>query len=172
MNPFVEIIKKEFWGRVLLSVVIVGSFFAVLIGIEHAMLGDHALDKDWKEILMLLLGALIGGFTKVIDFWFKDHQHDQQLLEKISEQLNKKKDLYFTIEGHVCCTSLGRDAVDRGTGKRNLSLARARYIYSYFIKKGIDKKRMKYSGLKHLFPLGGDTKFDKRVEIEITNIKN
>ena len=85
MKAFVNIIKKEFWGRVLLSVVIVGSFFAVLIGIEHAMLGDHALDKDWKEILMLLLGALIGGFTKVIDFWFKDHQHDQQLLEKISE---------------------------------------------------------------------------------------
>lgn len=84
MKAFVNIIKKEFWGRVLLSVVIVGSFFAVLIGIEHAMLGDHALDKDWKEILMLLLGALIGGFTKVIDFWFKDHQHDQQLLEKIS----------------------------------------------------------------------------------------
>ena len=85
MKAFVNIIKKEFWGRVLLSVVIVGSFFAVLIGIEHAMLGDHALDKDWKEILMLLLGALIGGFTKVIDFWFKDHQHDQQILKKISE---------------------------------------------------------------------------------------
>jgi hypothetical protein len=47
------------------------------------MISDHALDKDWKEILMLLLGALIGGFTKVIDFWFKDHQHDQQILDKI-----------------------------------------------------------------------------------------
>jgi hypothetical protein len=83
MKAFVNIIKKEFWGRVLLSVVIVGSFFLVLIGIEHAMLGDHALDKDWKEILMLLLGALIGGFTKVIDFWFKDHTNDKQLLDKI-----------------------------------------------------------------------------------------
>ena len=85
MKAFVNIIKKEFWGRVLLSTVIVGSFFLVLIGIEHAMISDHALDKDWKEILMLLLGALIGGFTKVIDFWFKDHQHDQQILDKISE---------------------------------------------------------------------------------------
>ena len=37
---------------------------------------------------------------------------------------------------------------------------------------GVDKKRMKYIGLKHLYPLGGDTKFDRRVEIEITNIKN
>ena len=47
------------------------------------MLGDHQLDKDWKEVLMLLLGALIGGFSKVIDFWFKDHTNDKQLLEKI-----------------------------------------------------------------------------------------
>jgi len=27
-------------------------------------------------------------------------------------------------------------------------------------------------GLKHKFPLGGDSKYDRRVEIEITNIKN
>ena len=83
MNPFVNIIKKEFWGRVLISAIIVLSFLAVLIGIEHAMLGDHQLDKDWKEVLMLLLGALIGGFSKVIDFWFKDHTNDKQLLDKI-----------------------------------------------------------------------------------------
>lgn len=83
MNPFVSIIKKEFWGRVLISAIIVLSFLAVLIGIEHAMLGDHVLDKDWKEVLMLLLGALIGGFSKVIDFWFKDHTGDKQLLDKI-----------------------------------------------------------------------------------------
>lgn len=83
MNPFVNIIKKEFWGRVLISAIIVLSFLAVLIGIEHAMLGNHQLDKDWKEVLMLLLGALIGGFSKVIDFWFKDHTNDKQLLDKI-----------------------------------------------------------------------------------------
>ena len=94
------------------------------------------------------------------------------VLENIVKKLLERDNLSFVIEGHVCCTSYGRDAVDRGTGKRNLSLSRARYIYSYFLKKGVDKKRMKYTGLKHLYPLGGDTKFDRRVEIEITNIKN
>ena len=72
----------------------------------------------------------------------------------------------------MCCTSFERDAVDRGTGKRNLSFSRARFIYNYLLKRGIDKKRMKYIGLKHKFPLGGDSKFDRRVEIEITSIKN
>ena len=56
-------------------------------------------------------------------------------------------------------------------GKRNLSFARARYIYEYLMKNGVAKKRMKYIGLKHKYPLGGDPKFDRRVEIEITNIK-
>ena len=71
----------------------------------------------------------------------------------------------------MCCTANGRDAIDRGTGRRNLSLARARYIYEYLMKSGVARKRMKYVGLKHKYPLGGDPKFDRRVEIEITYIK-
>lgn len=92
------------------------------------------------------------------------------VLEKTARILKEKNKLYFTIQGHVCCTANGRDAIDRGTGRRNLSLARARYIYEYLMKNGVARKRMKYVGLKHKYPLGGDTKFDRRVEIEITNI--
>jgi len=93
------------------------------------------------------------------------------ILEKIARTLRDKNNIYFTIKGHVCCTAYGRDAVDRGTGKRNLSFARARHIYEYLMKNGVAKKRMKYVGLKHKYPLGGDPKFDRRVEIEITYIK-
>ena len=92
-------------------------------------------------------------------------------LEKISRILREKNNVYFTIQGHVCCTANGRDAIDRGTGRRNLSLARARYIYEYLMKSGVARKRMKYVGLKHKYPLGGDPKFDRRVEIKITYIK-
>ena len=92
------------------------------------------------------------------------------VLEKIARILREKNNVYFTIQGHVCCTANGRDAIDRGTGRRNLSLARARYIYEYLMKNGVARKRMKYVGLKHKYPLGGDPKFDRRVEIEITNI--
>lgn len=102
MNPFVEIIKKEFWGRTLLSIVIVGSFLAVLICIEHAMLGDHELDTNWKEILMLLLGALIGGFSKVIDFWFKDHTNDKQLLDKIQTTQSPKILPAQNVDTNLC----------------------------------------------------------------------
>lgn len=93
------------------------------------------------------------------------------VLEKTARILRDKNNIYFTIKGHVCCTAYGRDAVDRGTGKRNLSFSRARYVYEYLMKNGVAKKRMKYVGLKHKYPLGGDPKFDRRVEIEITYIK-
>jgi len=92
------------------------------------------------------------------------------VLEKMVQALRERDDIYFTIQGHVCCTRNARDAVDKGTGKRNLSLARARYIYDYMVDKGIKKSRMRYVGLKNKYPLGKETKYDRRVEIKITSI--
>lgn len=82
---------------------------------------------------------------------------------------NKIKDLPFSfiIQGHVCCTSGQKDAIDRATKKRNLSLVRAMFVYDYFIGKGIDPKRMSYEGMGHRFPLGGRPEKDRRVEILI-----
>ena len=94
------------------------------------------------------------------------------MLKRIADTLVKRKELYFTIQGHVCCTQYSRDAVDRKTKKRNLSVARAKYIYDYLAKKGVDKKRMKYVGMRRKFPLGGDPKYDRRVEILITYVSN
>ena len=92
------------------------------------------------------------------------------VLEKIAEDLRERDDIYFTIQGHVCCTKNARDAVDRKTGKRNLSLARAKYIYDYLVQQGIKRTRMRYVGLKNKQPLGKAKKYDKRVEIKITSI--
>jgi outer membrane protein OmpA-like peptidoglycan-associated protein len=94
----------------------------------------------------------------------------KKTLETIAKILIERKDIYFTIQGHVCCTQNARDAIDRKTKLRNLSEARAQYIYDYFVKKGVDKKRMKHIGLRRKFPLGGDPKFDRRVEILITYV--
>ena len=94
----------------------------------------------------------------------------KKTLEDIAKVLMERKDIYFTIQGHVCCTQNTRDAIDRKTKLRNLSEARAEYIYNYFAKKGVDKKRMRHIGLRRKFPLGGDPKFDRRVEIIITYV--
>jgi len=94
----------------------------------------------------------------------------QETLQKIAETLLERKDIYFTIQGHVCCTQNSRDALDRQTNKRNLSVVRAKFIYDYLVKKGVNKQRMKYVGMRRKFPLGGDPKFDRRVEILVTYV--
>jgi outer membrane protein OmpA-like peptidoglycan-associated protein len=94
----------------------------------------------------------------------------KKTLEAIAKALVERKDIYFTIQGHVCCTQFSRDAVDRKTKLRNLSEARAKFVYDYFAKKGVDKKRMRYMGMRRKFPLGGDPEFDRRVEIVINYV--
>ncbi|WP_452221639.1 OmpA family protein [Lacinutrix salivirga] len=96
----------------------------------------------------------------------------KKTLEKIAKILVEHDNIYFTIQGHVCCTQNSRDAVDKKTRKRNLSVARAKFIYDYLAKKGVNKRRMKYVGMRRKFPLGGDPQFDRRVEILVTYVGN
>ena len=56
--------------RVILSIVIVVSFLLTIHGITVAMSNNMELHADWKELLLLLLGAMIGNFGKVVDYWF------------------------------------------------------------------------------------------------------
>ena len=98
--------------------------------------------------------------------------NSKKILQAIAKSLVERDDIYFTIQGHVCCTQFTRDAINRKTKKRNLSEARAKYVYNYFAKKGVSKKRMRYMGMRRKFPLGGDPKFDRRVEILITYVGN
>jgi outer membrane protein OmpA-like peptidoglycan-associated protein len=95
-----------------------------------------------------------------------------ETLTEIADILVQREDIYFTIEGHVCCTHDTYDAVDRKTNKRNLSVSRAKFIYNYLLRKGVKKNRMKFIGMKRKDPLGGNPKYDRRVEILITHVAN
>jgi hypothetical protein len=75
-----DIIKRMIIGRLILSFVIVFTFFGVIIEIGYAMHATVEISNDWKEILLLLLGALIGAFGRVIDYWFNDSGKDKQLI--------------------------------------------------------------------------------------------
>lgn len=142
--------------------------------------GEHE-DADDYEIPTtqnILKGELkVGDKVRLKNIYFKTGYstiipESIPTLKEIADILVQRKDIYFEIQGHVCCTHDTYDAVDRATNKRNLSISRAKFIYNYLLRKGVDKHRMKYVGLKRKFPLGGDPKFDRRVEIEITHITN
>ena len=139
---------------------------------------EPSVEKEKKATAEVIKGDVkVGDKIRFENILFKTGYstvtlESKKILENIAKSLVERENIYFTLQGHVCCTQYSRDAVDRKTKKRNLSEARAKYVYDYFAKKGIDKKRMRYMGMRRKFPLGGDPKYDRRVEILITHIIN
>lgn len=92
-------------------------------------------------------------------------------LTKVYKALLKHKNIHFEIQGHVCCTPKNqKEAIDRGTRKRELSTNRALNVYKFFLAKKIDKNRITYKGYGNSKPLGKENQYDRRVEIVITKI--
>lgn len=90
-------------------------------------------------------------------------------LEKIAKELLKYKNLQFEIQGHVCCTPPNqKEAIDRGTKKRQLSANRAKTVYDYLVLRKVDKTRMSYKGYGNSQSLGREPQYDRRVELVIT----
>ena len=170
-------------GEVLLRVVSSDNI-NIIRGLNRKVEINVVYKKDLKEPIkkekkppFLKEGLKVGDKITLDNILFKTGysyvvKESLPVLEKIAEALRERDDIHFTIQGHVCCTRNERDAVDKGTGKRNLSLARAKYIYDYMINKGIKRTRMRYVGLKNKYPLGKETKYDRRVEIKITSLSN
>ncbi|MFA9191910.1 OmpA family protein [Flavobacterium sp. FZUC8N2.13] len=93
----------------------------------------------------------------------------QKELDKIAAILQKNKAIEFEIRGHVCCTpNHYKDAIDRATKERKLSLNRAKSVFRYLISKNVNSLRMIYKGLGNQFPLGKGDEYDRRVEFLIT----
>lgn len=85
--------------------------------------------------------------------------------------LGKHKSLRFEIKGHVCCTSSNySDGIDQEGQERNLSINRARNVFTYLRSKGISPYRMSYKGYGNRFPLGKGDAFDRRVEFLVTKL--
>ncbi len=108
---------------------------------------------DKKEITELEAGerlALEGmGFEPGRHFILKE---SIPVLQKLLETLQANKNLKIEIQGHVCCTQDGADGVDLDTHELKLSVNRAKAIYDYLIKKGIDKSRLSYAGFGRTKP--------------------
>ena len=58
--------------RLRISMFVISCFAFTLVWIFLSMHFDKGLIAEWKELLLLLLGALIGNFNQVINYWFKD----------------------------------------------------------------------------------------------------
>jgi len=48
--------------------------------------GGESASAEWKELLLLMLGAFIGSYGKIIDYWFSDTDKDKMLVQKMDEE--------------------------------------------------------------------------------------
>jgi hypothetical protein len=58
----------------------------IIGGMFFAILNKSAIEGEWKELLLLLLGAFIGSYGKIIDYWFSDTDKDKMLVQKMDEE--------------------------------------------------------------------------------------
>jgi len=47
---------------------------------------ETIVGQEWKELLLLMLGAFIGSYGKIIDYWFSDTDKDKMLVQKMDEE--------------------------------------------------------------------------------------
>ena len=112
-----------------------------------------------------------------INFEGGRHLFLQQSYEALTELLTTMQaipTLVIEIQGHICCEIGDQDGMDRDLGTRDLSVQRARAVYQYLFRNGIDVSRMSYKGFGHSYPLTQEITeqekmMNRRVEIKIVS---
>ena len=85
-NRFNAVYHKILNARLFITAFMLVTFLLVLGGIGLCIILDIKIIQEWKEIIIFLLGAFVGSFTRSIDYWFNNSQRDSQILEKMDQE--------------------------------------------------------------------------------------
>jgi hypothetical protein len=83
---FKDLLSNMMKRRWFITAIVLGGFMVIIMGIFGAILNKSAIEGEWKELLLLLLGAFIGSYGKIIDYWFSDTDKDKMLVQKMDEE--------------------------------------------------------------------------------------
>jgi hypothetical protein len=83
---FRELLASMMKRRWFITAIVLGGFMVIIMGIFGAIVGQSEISGEWKELLLLLLGAFIGSYGKIIDYWFSDTDKDKMLVQKMDEE--------------------------------------------------------------------------------------
>ncbi len=64
--------------RFSLTIIVIITFCIITLGILLSIHTNTEVSGEWKELLLLLLGAFIGSYGKIIDFWFETTKKDNK----------------------------------------------------------------------------------------------
>lgn len=85
-SKFADLLKDIMTKRWYITAMVLGLFILITAGIFVAILIQAPMAAAWKELLMLLLGAFIGSYGKIIDYYYSDSDKDKMLVQKADEE--------------------------------------------------------------------------------------
>ena len=85
-SGFKELLNSMMSRRWYISAMVLGGFMLIIAGMFTAIAVGTKMAAEWKELLLLLLGAFIGSYGKIIDYWFSDTDKDKMLVQKMDEE--------------------------------------------------------------------------------------
>ena len=85
-DGFKQLLNSMMKRRWYITALVLGGFMLIMGGIFAAVIGKSEIAGEWKELMLLLLGAFIGSYGKIIDYWFSDTDKDKMLVQKMDEE--------------------------------------------------------------------------------------
>ena len=85
-SGFKDLLANMMKRRWYITALVLGGFMFIIGGMFFAILNKSDIAGEWKELLLLLLGAFIGSYGKIIDYWFSDTDKDKMLVQKMDEE--------------------------------------------------------------------------------------
>jgi len=83
---FKELLNKMMSRRWFITATVLVTFMLLAFGIVISIHMNTPVASEWKELLLLMLGAFIGSYGKIIDYWFSDTDKDKMLVQKMDEE--------------------------------------------------------------------------------------
>lgn len=87
---FKKLITTVMSRRWLITLVVLVTFLILMHGIAISIQLGTEVSQEWKELLLLMLGAFIASYGKIIDYWFTESERDKVMVEKMSDELKIK----------------------------------------------------------------------------------
>jgi hypothetical protein len=85
-NRFYFMLQQMQNNRWKITGIVLFLFFFIIFGINMAVMFNIEIAENWKEMLLILLGAFVGNLNKVVDYWFNSEDRDKMLIQKVDEE--------------------------------------------------------------------------------------
>lgn len=82
-SEFKNLLSNMMAKRWYITALVLGGFMFIIGGMFFAIFNKSEIEGEWKELLLLLLGAFIGSYSKIIDYWFSDTDKGKMLVQKM-----------------------------------------------------------------------------------------